>query len=590
MIKKDSIYWRGIFSLEITGKCNLNCPHCLNNGSQDYEISTETIDRLLDFSDKFEQLHFTGGEPTLALNKMEYFLEESKKRNIKIYSLNMTTNGTGFNVEFYNVLDRYKSYIKQCLEEYFKKSISDECATAHIGISISDDEYHEIDAVEAYKKAIKLNFHKVAFITFATRGNIVAQVGRGKDFGVVDYRKFKTGKIGVSHRNTYCPYSKYLCKIEKDPAVMCIMGLDYNGDLCANGANGLPKNECVICNIMNTESILDSIDVWNNKNPLYCLETPGTMVEDINIDKEINMLCNKIRHEKNYELLGAEDTVSNLLFYEMYGNTEEEIESKLLEFEPEEDTEVFLWNQKYGKYSDIHLLYPELKYEECEELAELSSKKIQNRKRILSLKYKNFMREVEREIQLRNKNVKKRILYHNALKKKYDSGFDSEMLCQIWNEKFNENIDIQEFVDSMQCYEEFTEATKVNGLCYWFKCRINEFKNDNVTEEKSFLFEDILLHYLVYCTFVENNLSDKMDDDTVKGIVDVARKYKSFFKDLLSVDVLLFSIQNSKDQRLVREATFSDEELKDAMERLNNDLLLRLKYIKLCYILQNLNK
>ena len=164
------------------------------------------------------------------------------------------------------------------------------------------------------------------------------------------------------------------------------------------------------------------------------------------------------------------------------------------------------------------------------------------------------------------------------------------MLCQIWNEKFNENIDIQEFVDSMQCYEEFTEATKVNGLCYWFKCRINEFKNDNVIEEKSFLFEDILLHYLAYCTFVENNLSDKMDDDTVKGIVDVDRKYKSFFKDLLSVDVLLFSIQNSKDQRLGRETTFSDEELKDAMERLNNDLLLRLKYIKLCYILQNLNK
>ncbi|MEO2715633.1 hypothetical protein ABHA56_08340 [Blautia wexlerae] len=164
------------------------------------------------------------------------------------------------------------------------------------------------------------------------------------------------------------------------------------------------------------------------------------------------------------------------------------------------------------------------------------------------------------------------------------------MLCQIWNEKFNENIDIQEFVDSMQCYEEFTEETKVNGLCYWFKCRIDEFKNDNIAEEKSFLFEDILLHYLAYCTFVENNLSDKMDDDTVKGIVDVARKYKSFFKDLLSVDVLLFSIQNSKDQRLGCEATFSDEELKDAMERLNNDLLLRLKYIKLCYILQNLNK
>ena len=98
------------------------------------------------------------------------------------------------------------------------------------------------------------------------------------------------------------------------------MGVDYNGNLYANGFNELPRNEYVICNIMNTESILDDIDVWNNKNPLYCLETPGTRIEDINIDKEINMLCNKIRHEKNYKLLGVEDTVSNLLFYEMYGN------------------------------------------------------------------------------------------------------------------------------------------------------------------------------------------------------------------------------------------------------------------------------
>lgn len=588
MIKKDNIYWRGTFSLEITGKCNLNCPHCLNNGSQDYEISTEVIDRLLDFSDKFEELHFTGGEPTLALNKMDYFLEESKKRNIKIYSLNIMTNGTGFNVEFYNILDRYKIYIKQCLEEYFKKSISDECATTHITIGISDDEYHKVNAVEAYKKAKKLDFHKVAFIGLATNGNIVAQVGRGKDFGVTDFGKFRVGKIGVLHRNTYCPYSNYLSKIEKDYAVMCRMELGHDGNLYANGQ---PRDKYVVCNIMNTESILDAIDVWNDKNPLYCLEAPNSMVENTNIDKEINMLCDKFRHDKNYELLDESDTISNLLFYEMYGNTEEEIESRLQEFEPEENAEVFLWNQKYGKYSDIHLLYPELKYEECEEIYALSSDKIQNRKRVLSLKYKNFMREVEKEIKFRNENVQKRILYHNAIKEKYDSGIDPEMLCQIWNEKFNENIDAQGFINGMQRYERaFTETRKVNGLCYWFKCRIDEFKNDNVPEEKSLLIEDILLHYLAYCTFVESNLSDNMDDDVVKGTVNVAREYETFFKDLLSVDALLFSIQNSKDQRLGREATFSDEEVKAAMEQLNNDLLLRLKYIKLCYILQNLNK
>ncbi|MFR4399961.1 MAG: radical SAM protein [Anaerobutyricum soehngenii] len=594
MIKKDNIYWRNNFLLQITGKCNLNCAHCFENGSQDIEMSTEIMDRLLDFSDKFDDIIFSGGEPTLALDKMQYFLNECKRRNKKIYRIDVFTNGTGFNQEFYNILLGYKRYIRLCLEEYVGKSVNDECARMHVNVHLSHDKYHNMNVNVLYKKAIELNFHKVSLIAVETGGNVVLRTGRGKEIGIGRIEEFKVGKIGVSHRNSYCPFAEYLCKTEKDPAVMCKMEVDYNGNLYANG---YPKSKHIICNIMNTESILDAIDIWNNKNPLHCLEAEkiNKKIRDEKVDvgkemeKEVDMFCDLVKCNKDLETLEIEEATTQKV-YQMYGDTEEEVYSKLKEIDGQNNLDEFLWNYKYGKYSDIHLLYPELGYEECKELAVLSSEKIQNRKRILSLKYENFMREVEQEIKFRNRTLQEKNLCYGAIKRKYDSGTDPEMLCQVLNEMFNDNMSVQEFVDSMQCYEEFTEATKVNGLCYWFKCRIDEYKNDNVTEEESFLFEDILLHYLAYCTFVENNLSDKMDDDMVKGIVDVAREYKSFFEDLLSVDALLFSIQNSKDQRLGREATFSDEELKDAMERLNNDLLLRLKYIKLRYIFQSLNK
>ena len=77
---EEKVYWRGGLAIEITEKCNLNCAHCMRDGSHNNEISTEVIDRLLDFSDKFEKIDFMGGEPTLALDKMKYLLEEAKRK------------------------------------------------------------------------------------------------------------------------------------------------------------------------------------------------------------------------------------------------------------------------------------------------------------------------------------------------------------------------------------------------------------------------------------------------------------------------------------------------------------------------------
>ena len=45
---------------------------------------------------------------------------------MKIYSIGLVTNGTGFSKEFYDVIYEYNKYIKQCLEQYVEKEVSDE--------------------------------------------------------------------------------------------------------------------------------------------------------------------------------------------------------------------------------------------------------------------------------------------------------------------------------------------------------------------------------------------------------------------------------------------------------------------------------
>jgi MoaA/NifB/PqqE/SkfB family radical SAM enzyme len=79
--------------LEITRRCNIKCRHCLRGDSQRKDITTEIIDKALDGVSNIGSVTFTGGEPTLAVSKIRYFLQAIKDRSIPLGSFYIVTNG-----------------------------------------------------------------------------------------------------------------------------------------------------------------------------------------------------------------------------------------------------------------------------------------------------------------------------------------------------------------------------------------------------------------------------------------------------------------------------------------------------------------
>lgn len=97
-------------SVELTRKCQLNCKHCFRGKSQNLTISKETIDKFLSQTEIIGYLHFTGGEPTLAIEEMRYFLDCLYKYRIPLFHLQIITNGYTKSEEFVQVVKRLFRY------------------------------------------------------------------------------------------------------------------------------------------------------------------------------------------------------------------------------------------------------------------------------------------------------------------------------------------------------------------------------------------------------------------------------------------------------------------------------------------------
>lgn len=83
------------FSLiEVTRKCNLKCRHCLRGEAENITITKEMIDNYFDNIDGILTLNFTGGEPLLAIDEIEYTIDKIIKDKIRVASLAVITNGT----------------------------------------------------------------------------------------------------------------------------------------------------------------------------------------------------------------------------------------------------------------------------------------------------------------------------------------------------------------------------------------------------------------------------------------------------------------------------------------------------------------
>jgi hypothetical protein len=144
MITKDEISLDYVdVMFEITRFCNMACPHCIRGDSQKLRIKKNYINATLEQLVNIGSISFTGGEPALAIDLIDYTREACQHYNIDVQNFWMATNGTIATPEFFSAISNWVNY----------------CSDNDIsGLRVSVDEYHdEIDNQYKFQEFIEYN-------------------------------------------------------------------------------------------------------------------------------------------------------------------------------------------------------------------------------------------------------------------------------------------------------------------------------------------------------------------------------------------------------------------------------------------------
>ena len=139
-------------AVELSRRCNLKCIHCGRGNAQDVTITPEIIDAIFENVEECPKWYLLGGEPLLATDMLEYFIDKLTRSDVGAKNFCLTTNGTILDSTLVPLLAR------------FSESADDRSAL----IRISDDPFHDTEqskrAHEFYSdqaskyKRIKIHF------------------------------------------------------------------------------------------------------------------------------------------------------------------------------------------------------------------------------------------------------------------------------------------------------------------------------------------------------------------------------------------------------------------------------------------------
>ena len=116
--------------IEITRRCNMLCEHCLRGDAQQKDIDHRYIDSLLEKTNYINAITFTGGEPSLNVEAIEYTLAKCKELGVDVGNFYVATNAQEASDEFILVLMKWYMY----------------CSDNEISqVAISNDDFHEVD-------------------------------------------------------------------------------------------------------------------------------------------------------------------------------------------------------------------------------------------------------------------------------------------------------------------------------------------------------------------------------------------------------------------------------------------------------------
>ena len=233
-----------------TRRCNLNCRHCFRGDAENVNIEKGYIDKLLCQCEKIKTLCFTGGEPFLEPDVIDYAIDYLDKNNIPLERISITTNGTIYNdMKVIKALQKAYSYIKKNYKD------------GYILITISNDKYHNNNLQKFYKameKHFPLEQYSKVLFTDNTSGRNPVNKGKGKN--LVEATQYT---FNYPHQIDYMEYGH---------ASVCLMN--------RKGVHLEHKEQVVVnCNIVLdvTGKIFNSTDLqWDE-----CTEDNGFYIGDM---------------------------------------------------------------------------------------------------------------------------------------------------------------------------------------------------------------------------------------------------------------------------------------------------------------------
>lgn len=160
--------------LIITEKCNLNCQHCLMGGCTNKVMSDKVIEATLSQFCCIMNLSICGGEPTLALDRIEKIFSYIIDNQILVDHVSITINGTIYSDRFLDLLN----YVEDGINRKGTKQ-------PKTNFRISYDAFHaneikRLQMVNKYLENVKLYQQSIYYCGLATLGRKVIREGNAE--------------------------------------------------------------------------------------------------------------------------------------------------------------------------------------------------------------------------------------------------------------------------------------------------------------------------------------------------------------------------------------------------------------------------
>lgn len=136
---------------ELTRRCNQSCLHCCRGESQNLDLSEKIVDAFFDKNEvhSINTLKFSGGEPTLNGEILEYLVERLASSNIDVHSFMLSINGLNYSESFVRGLYKLNEHCKK-----FQTRPRERCGT----FWVSQSQYHQPAVQEVINQFSELPF------------------------------------------------------------------------------------------------------------------------------------------------------------------------------------------------------------------------------------------------------------------------------------------------------------------------------------------------------------------------------------------------------------------------------------------------